>query len=227
MTSFGNSRKNLRTRRLWLIVNGTSKKPSPKPDNSAAVEDWEERASQAAGLIFLYLEPSQRIHVQTLQDNPVLMWTTLASVHVQKRPGTRFNAYDDFFSIRLGKALRPETYALKDLDNELVCMAMVRSLPPEYSTFTSSLLLLDKLDRTSLQDAFRNEEINRLRRAGELGSSASPSALKAAVPAPAAAAAAKAPQRPKSNLKCDYCKRSGHTADLCFKKAYDTLHPSH
>ncbi|KAA1478496.1 hypothetical protein DENSPDRAFT_845611, partial [Dentipellis sp. KUC8613] len=205
----------LRTRRLWLIVNGTSKKPSPKPDNSAAVEDWEERASQAAGLIFLYLEPSQRIHVQTLQDNPVLMWTTLASVHVQKRPGTRFNAYDDFFSIRLGdgeslqslmnridegmcsiQALRPETYALKDLDNELVCMAMVRSLPPEYSTFTSSLLLLDKLDRTSLQDAFRNEEINRLRRAGELGSSASPSALKAAVPASGAAAAAKAPQRP-------------------------------
>ncbi|KAA1478860.1 hypothetical protein DENSPDRAFT_788509, partial [Dentipellis sp. KUC8613] len=112
--------------------------------------------------IFLYLEPSQRIHVQTLQDNPVLMWTTLASVHVQKRPGTRFNAYDDFFSIRLGdgeslqslmnridegmrsiQALRPETYALKDLDNELVCMAMVRSLPPEYSTFTSLLLLLD------------------------------------------------------------------------------------
>ncbi|KAA1479767.1 hypothetical protein DENSPDRAFT_846360, partial [Dentipellis sp. KUC8613] len=205
----------LRTRRLWLIVNGTSKKPSPKPDNSTAVEDWEERASQAAGLIFLYLEPSQRIHVQTLQDNPVLMWTTLASVHVQKRPGTRFNAYDDFFSIRLGdgeslqslmnridegmrsiQALRPETYALKDLDNELVCMAMVRSLPPEYSTFTSSLLLLDKLDRTSLQDAFRNEEINRLRRAGEIGSSASPSALKAAVPASATAAAAKAPQRP-------------------------------
>ncbi|KAA1477901.1 hypothetical protein DENSPDRAFT_845076, partial [Dentipellis sp. KUC8613] len=205
----------LRTRRLWLIVNGTSKKPSPKPDNSAAVEDWEERASQAAGLIFLYLEPSQRIHVQTLQDNPVLMWTTLASVHVQKRPGTRFNAYDDFFSIRLGdgeslqslmnrinegmrsiQALHPETYVLKDLDNELVCMAMVRSLPPEYSTFTSSLLLLDKLDRTSLQDAFRNEEINRLRRAGEIGSSASPSALKAAVPASAAAAAAKAPQRP-------------------------------
>ncbi|KAA1480095.1 hypothetical protein DENSPDRAFT_887363 [Dentipellis sp. KUC8613] len=126
----------LRTRRLWLIVNGTSKKPSPKPDNSTAIEDWEECASQAAGLIFLYLEPSQQIHVQTLQDNPVLMWTTLASVHVQKHPGTRFNAYDDFFSICLGdseslqslmnridegmhsiQALRPETYALKDHDN--------------------------------------------------------------------------------------------------------------
>ncbi|TFY53988.1 hypothetical protein EVG20_g9887 [Dentipellis fragilis] len=229
----------LRTKRLWLIVNGSSLKPSPTPDNDAAVSDWAEHASQAAGLIFLYLDPSQRIHVQSMQDDPVLMWTTLASVHVQKRPGTRFNAYDDFFSICLQDSeslqslmnridegmrtiqnLRPDPYVLKDLDNELVCMAMVRSLPPEYSTFTSSLLLLDKLDRTSLQDAFRNEEINRLRRGGELG----PSALKAA--APASAAAAKAPPRPKSNLKCDYCKRSGHTTEQCYKKAFDSLHPS-
>ena len=52
------------------------------------------------------------------------------------------------------KNLRPETYALKDLDEELVCMTMIRALPAEYKSFASSLQLLDKISKEKLQAAF-------------------------------------------------------------------------
>ena len=35
-----------------------------------------------------------------ISDNPHGMWTKLESVHLQERPGARFNAYDALFSIR-------------------------------------------------------------------------------------------------------------------------------
>ena len=72
------------------------------------------------------------------------MWVALESVHLQKRPGARFNAYDDLFSIQkkeeeslqqlMGRIdecmltiqnLRPKDFTLAALDNELVCMAMI------------------------------------------------------------------------------------------------------
>jgi len=40
-------------------------------------------------------------------------------------------------------------------------MAMIRALPSEYASFTSSLMLKDKLDADIVKEAFRNEELNR------------------------------------------------------------------
>jgi len=40
------------------------------------------------------------MHIDAVQDNPVEIWTTLASIHLQQRPGVHFNAWDDFFSIQ-------------------------------------------------------------------------------------------------------------------------------
>ena len=103
------------------------------------------------------------MYIDAVQDNPVQIWTTLASVHLQQRPGVRFNAWDDFFSIRRQpdeslstliariedgmskiKELRPvdpkKPYTINDLDAELVCMTMVHSLGEEYSHFASRLL---------------------------------------------------------------------------------------
>jgi hypothetical protein len=95
------------------------------------------------------------------------MWEALEAVHRQKKAGMRFEAYDELFSIRKLeeeslqslidcvesakrsiKELRPPTFTLDMLDNELASMALIRSLPEEYSGFTSSLLLMDKLDKT-------------------------------------------------------------------------------
>jgi hypothetical protein len=60
------------------------------------------------------------------------------------------------------KELRPtggkNPYTIQDLDAELICMTMVRSLGEEYSHFVSSLMLLKSLDKSELQAAFLAEE---------------------------------------------------------------------
>ncbi|TFK16928.1 hypothetical protein FA15DRAFT_551797, partial [Coprinopsis marcescibilis] len=60
--------------------------------------------------------------------------------------------------------LWPKDFDLAALDSELASMALIRVLPDEFSTFTSSLLLLEKLERTAIQQAFITEETQRRRR---------------------------------------------------------------
>src|SRR6266567_250769 len=96
------------------------------------------------------------------------------------KSNTRFNAYDDLFSIRkqddetlvglgvrIEKAmqtiqnLRSSKFTIEQLDEELQCMALIRALPEEYRHLSSSLLLMDKLDKNVILQAFRSEELNR------------------------------------------------------------------
>ncbi|KAJ8579507.1 hypothetical protein M405DRAFT_715313, partial [Rhizopogon salebrosus TDB-379] len=114
-------------------------------------------------------------------NDPVKIWTTLASIHLQQCPGACFNAWDDCFSIwkqpdkslsiliaRIEdgmskiKELRPtggkNGYTIQNLDAEFICMTMVHSLGKEYSHFASSLMLLKSLDKSELQAAFLAEE---------------------------------------------------------------------
>ena len=147
-----------------------------------AQEKWDDRALRAAGEIYLSLSDDQKTHVEACNDDPVAMWKKLESVHLQKKPGMRFNAWEEFFSIQLEENeslsslmtridtamhkvqnLRPDTFTLDDLDRELVSMTMVRSLPSSYASFASSLQLLDKFDKDTLQAAFINEESLRTR----------------------------------------------------------------
>ncbi|EGN91405.1 hypothetical protein SERLA73DRAFT_80536, partial [Serpula lacrymans var. lacrymans S7.3] len=162
----------LMTKGLWRLVSGAEKCPGT---DTEAIEKWELRAEKAA---------EQCIHFDGIIDDPVKIWEKLAIVHVSKKPGTRFNAYDDFFSIRKKEDeslqslmtridegmhqiqnLRPTGFSLSELDDELTCMAMIRALPDQYAHFTSSLLLLGTLDKTQLRDAFLAEEVNCRRRA--------------------------------------------------------------
>ena len=146
------------------------------------MEKWDERADKAAGEIYLSLSDDQKPHVEACSDDPVAMWTKLESVHLQKKPGMRFNAWEEFFSIHLEENeslsslmtridtgmqnvqnLRPDSFTISDLDKELVSMTMIRALPASYASFASSLQLLDKLDKDALQSAFVNEEALRNR----------------------------------------------------------------
>ena len=179
----------LSTKELWEYVDGSSPKPSPAdPSNVTAGEakelaDWKRKTAKASGELWLAIEDSQKVHIKEIKGDPVTMWKKLEGVHLQKKPGTRFNAYEVLFSIRKAeeeslttlmaradkamqnvKALRPTTFTLDDLDKELVCMALIRSLPADYNNFASSLLLLDSLDLTKLQSAFQNEEMQRTAR---------------------------------------------------------------
>ena len=143
------------------------------------------------------------------------MWTTLEATYHQKRAGSRFNAYDDLFSIRKVddeslqslinrvdesmkncQSLRPKNFDIAALDKELTSMVLIRALPDEYSHFVSSLLLMDKLDKDTVQQAFLTEEIQRRRRATDILSAAAMSAA-------------------STSTVCEFCGRSGHSQSTC------------
>ena len=173
----GEMKAYLRVKGLWLLVNGTEKRHDTDTDAQAK---WDAKADKAAGELYLACSVEQRMHIDADQDDPVKIWSTLASIHLQQCPGARFNAWDDFFSIRKQpdeslstliariedgmskiQELRPvdpkTPYTISDLDAELVCMTMVRSLGEEYAHFASSLMLLKSLDKGELKAAFLAE----------------------------------------------------------------------
>ena len=131
----------LRTKGLWTIVSGAEKRPDDSQSDLQA--KWDVRADKAAGQLYLSLSTEQRMHIDAVQDHHAQIWSTLESLHLQQRPGARFNAWDDFFSIRKKQdesltsliariedsmskiqQLRPKDasspYTVKDLDNELM-----------------------------------------------------------------------------------------------------------
>ena len=59
--------------------------------------------------------------------------------------------------------LRPSSFTIDMLDEELQCMALIRALPEDYRHLSTNLLLMDKLDKTTILQAFRSEELNRQR----------------------------------------------------------------
>ena len=163
---------------LWRLVSGRETKPTEEE----ALAKWEAKAEKAAGEIYLLVENDQRVHFRGFEEDPIQIWKILESAHLSKKPGARFNAYDDLFSInkesgeslvdlgvRIEKAiatiqnLRPSNFTIEMLDEELQCMALIRALPEDYRHLSSSLLLMDKLDKHVILQAFRNEELNRQR----------------------------------------------------------------
>ncbi|KAJ7907177.1 hypothetical protein B0H13DRAFT_1584162, partial [Mycena leptocephala] len=108
------------------------------------------------------------------------MWKALEAVHRQKKPGARFAAYNQLFSIQkepeetlteligridnavtLIQELRPAAHTLAELDGELASMAMIRALPEEYQAFRSSLFLLPQLDKATVAEALILEQADR------------------------------------------------------------------
>ncbi|GJE95983.1 hypothetical protein PsYK624_121760 [Phanerochaete sordida] len=223
-----NMRAHLRRLGCWDVVTGMA--PVPLPDPQTA-EEWKEyrryhqQRDSAAGELFLGLEDAQKVHVQSLDDSPQLMWQKLQRVHQQKKPGARFLAYDNLFALRkegeeslsslLARAekckqdicaLRPATFSLPNLDEELTCMALIRSLGPEYNAFVSSLIIQasDVLTLEKLQTAFLNEESQRRSRTAD--SSVVQLANATMPPSPGALSSI-----------CSFCDHAGHTLKDCRK----------
>ena len=152
------------------------------------------------------------------------IWWVLESVHMQKQPGTRFNAYDDLFSIRKRdeedlqslinrvddavhriRDLRSTGFTLDKLDDELASMTLIRALPDDYNAFVSSLLLKDDLDKSAVQNVFVPEDNQRRRRQDESPSIGTALAV--------------------SSGPCAFCGYNGHTQDVCrqYARAKDDL----
>jgi hypothetical protein len=127
------------------------------------------------------VENDQRVIFCGFEEDPVKMWHLLQKPHLQQKPGARFNAYNDLFSIqkdqkeslvdlgvRIEKAmgtiqnLCPKDFTLEKLDEELQSMALIRALPDEYAHLSSSLLLMENLDKNTILQAFRSEELNHI-----------------------------------------------------------------
>ena len=163
------------------------------------------------------------MHLAGITDDAAAMWTKLESIHLQKRPGAHFNAYDALFSIRKMpdesltslmtrvdtamekiKNLRPKDFAIDEMDNELVCMTLIRALPEEYSSFASSLQLMDKFSKEKLQEAFVAEELRTHHQDSLTSTSAS-------------LAAALAAGSPSTTLVCSFCALPGHTQVTCYR----------
>ncbi|THH09759.1 hypothetical protein EW145_g1773 [Phellinidium pouzarii] len=159
-------------------------------------------------------------------DDPIKMWGELEKMQHQDNPASRFIAYDQFFSItkkedesltaltaRVEDALhkmrnsRNSALTLKDFEDELAAVALVRALPMEYSSFHSALLLLTNFDFKTVKDAFLQEQKNRQPRAADSALALS-SALKVSTPA-----------KPSSqSVVCEFCDIKGHTEAQCFKR---------
>jgi hypothetical protein len=167
-----------------------------------------------------------------MESDPVAMWTKLESHHRKQRPAARFMAYDQLFSIRKREEeslsslmvrvddamrtiqnLRSSGFTLENLEEELLCMAMIRALPiPEYQPFISSLNILSEFNKAKLQEAFSMEEATRQSRAvvdpvlaqrTSTPTTSSPSA--------------------STSTNCEFCGRRGHVMANCFKfKAHRT-----
>ena len=204
---------------VWRVVTGEKAQPT----DSAELERYQEQWDKAAGTLKLKVEHGQETHYEGYEDNPMQIWIHLEAAHVSKKPAMRFNAYLDLFSIRKRddetlssvmiridqamqqiRNLRPQAFTLANLEDELHSMAMITCLPAEYSSFRSSLMLLDQIDKKTLQEAFRNEEINRARSQSEESSSSS---VKALVASPSLS----------QPVKCEFCGLLNHTLHQCFK----------
>ncbi len=82
-------------------------------------------------------------------------------------------------------------------------MTLIRALPDEFSGFASSLLLLDKLEKATIQQAFVSEESQRRHRASN-------------APNVASALAATSSRPPASSTaECEFCGRLGHLQATC------------
>lgn len=201
--------------------------PASPPD-PALVKAWEDKEESAAALIYLRLEEDQKIHVNGIETNPVAMWRKLMTIHQQKKPAQRFNAYEALFSIakkpdeslarfasRVDEALqairvlRDNRYSLADQDNELGSMMLIRGLPvEEYGHFRSALLLSTSLDMEDITEALIAEDANQ-------SSSANAVALKAATAAANSSSSFSKPQD-YAQKTCTFCQANGHVIDTCY-----------
>lgn len=168
----------LRAKKVFRLVSG--EKPCPTKDDDKIAE-WKDQEEVAAGLICLALEDSQLVHVEGIMHDPVAMWKVLEAFHVQKRPTSRFVAFDALLSARKAddETLPELTSRLKGLHNnikkvlpkgmtsneileELLCISLMRALPmPEYQSFVSQTSMLSQFDFNTISEAFSIEHTNR------------------------------------------------------------------
>src|SRR5947209_12008131 len=67
------------TKGLWRLVIGAEKRPNDSNPHQQA--RWDLKADMAAGELFFSLSEAFRPYIEAVEDNPALIWSTLASIH--------------------------------------------------------------------------------------------------------------------------------------------------
>jgi gag-polypeptide of LTR copia-type/GAG-pre-integrase domain/Integrase core domain len=216
-----------RKKKFYKIMVGKEVKPVELGDKR---EDWEDRASEGAGTLYLAVEDDQKVNLKGLEDDVKLMWDKLEGLHIQKRPATRFNAYSALFNIRKEsenslpslitkvdsamqdiKSLASPDLSIDSLYQDLASMALIRSLPADYSSFVSTVVLMPDFSYDRVKEAFRLEEHNRQARLNDtqsVSTIANAAFQRSSAPAPSTT--------PKSSLSCSFCEGTGHNLEMCF-----------
>jgi len=77
------------------MVSGISKLPTdsetPKEGEENKLEAWQLKADKAAGIMWLMVDNTQRVHFRVIKDDLLKMWGALREIHLYKRAGIRFN----------------------------------------------------------------------------------------------------------------------------------------
>jgi transposase InsO family protein len=219
----------LRFKGWYRVVSGATPRPSlptsdATSDDRKALESWDDIDSRSAGAISLALSADERNALREHLDSGSALWSAIKARHVVDKPTSRYNAYSEFFGLRLapGEKLdvfagrvvesmrhiqqrRPEQYDITKLDKELTAVAVIRALAEEPScrTLVATLLSDDsKLgDVTQLRDRLVSEDISRETTPALYGLQKSEHGVLLTLAPPATAAvatAAPAAKKPKS-----------------------------
>jgi gag-polypeptide of LTR copia-type len=160
----------LMTANAWRITTGELE----KPEVAAEVTNWMLKREKAAGILLGSLSHTQYVHIEGIMDDPVAMWSRLKDAHRSQAANSRYHAMQKLLGIHMDKAeslteyfarinlatndlvaLAPSTLTVADIMNEIgVHTAMAGLDHAEYGAFTSSLLLLGKLDCRTVATAF-------------------------------------------------------------------------
>ena len=136
-----NMKSSLQALGVWRVVTGERSRPGPE---SGDLDKFLQDFDKAAGWLKMRVETSQMAHFEGFEDDPKEIWDRLGAAHVSKKPALRFNAYAELFSItketeetltglmeriesamQAIRSLRPDSFTVAELDDELQAMAMI------------------------------------------------------------------------------------------------------
>ena len=109
------------------------------------------------------------------------------------------------------RSTRKDTLTLFQFEEKLACIALIRALPKEFSSFRSALLLLADFSLKTLKEVFIQEQINRQKRAAKQSI-----AMKVTTASPKLSS--HSAQNSSAQSRCDFCGIKNHTEANCFKR---------
>jgi hypothetical protein len=234
----------LRAAGLFRIVSKSWLKPSSPAAGSDATliaatqalqDEWERAFEKAAGIIYLQISSELCPLISGKTENSIEMWEALQAHFHAQRAGSRFNALDDLLSIQHApeqplssvtaaatkamnafRAVKPASYTLDNLLDELLVMAQIRVLDREkYSVIVTNLLHQPTISQSDVNTAFSIEQIERDRSSHRSShenalcttSRASGSLTTAPNSSPGASGV----------LKCEFCSIQNHSIENCHR----------